>query len=572
MFNKSGLTIFCVFLLLGVYVGGVSAEAPPDAGSLLQDIEKQTELPVPKKETLITASELSAKDAPEGLTVTVKTFKFEGNTVLTDEQLSDAVSSFSNRPVTFAELQVVLKRVSEAYSEAGWVARAFLAPQDIDTGTVKVRVVESIFSKVLINGPTSERIKPGRLRSMVTRHLTKGKLLSATALDAAIRRINELPGIKVSAALSAGENPGETDILLSVKDGPMVRSYISLDNYGSRFTGEERVTGSFVFNSPFALGEQITATVLHASGTDYGQLAATIPVGYSGLRLGAQASVLNYDIISGFDPLGADGDSVSVGFDATYPLIRSRTKNLSIASSLTDTRFQNDTNDSNSKYSVSTFKTSLTGYMFDELGGGGVNQAVFTVMAGDAEAQPQVQPNGQTQTQAEADINLNGEGDFLKVRYSISRQQRISPKFSFFSSLSGQLSQDNLTSSEKFTVGGASGVRAYTSTEGSGDTGLMLNLELRAALPRNISLTAFYDIGRVSVDKDPAVPDNSATDVPVNKYSLKGAGLSASWHSKSGTSLKATWAKAIGGNDLTDRNGSSSDDASQFWLQLSHSF
>lgn len=562
MLTKTGLRIFPLLLWAQLFAHSVAAQTPPDAGSLRQEIEKETKVPEParKKESLVDVPTPNAKTNPEGLTVTVKSFRFEGNNALSDEQLNDLIAPFLNRPLTFGELETVLSQVLEGYKNAGWIARAFFPPQDIDSGSVEVRVVESRFGEARINGPKSERIESDRLLATLSKQLKKGELLSSSDLDGALRRINDLPGLAVTAVLAAGKSLGETDVLLNVNDGPMVRGNIAVDNFGSRFTGEERLVGSLIYDSPFQYGEQIITTVLHSEGTDYGQLAGTIPVGYSGLRLGAQASILNYEIVEGFDNLDANGESISLGLDASYPLIRSRKNNLSLSLGFTDTSFVNEANNRANKYSVNAFKTRLFGYSFDEYGGGGINQASLAFSAGDAQLDSD-----------DTDGTLNGEGAFLKARYSLSRQQRVASKYTLYVALSGQFTANNLTSSEKFSQGGPSGLRAFTSTEGSGDAGHMLNLEFRMPLPRNFSVTAFYDVGHVRVDKGPVAILNQ--EPPLNEYTLQGAGLSGAWYSKSGFNVKATWASAIGGNALTDSNGSSSgEDRNHFWLQASRSF
>src|SRR5690606_12945875 len=85
----------------------------------------------------------------------------------------------------------------------------------------------------------------------------------------------------------------------------------------------------------------------------------------------------------------------------------------------------------------------------------------------------------------------------------INRHQRLTDRFSLFGGLTGQWSDSNLTSSEKFTLGGPAGVRAYRASEGSGDTGHLLTAEVRVRLPRNVTVAAFYDTGTINTKKDP---------------------------------------------------------------------
>ena len=295
-------------------------------------------------------------------------------------------------------------------------------------------------------------------------------------------------------------------------------------------------------------------------------------MGIGGFRIGPHASNLDYEIVAGLDGVGATGSSTSFGLDTSYPLIRSRFQNLSFLLSLDDSRYENENTisspsgetSSTSTYKVSSVNMTLNGYVIDGAGGGGVNQAALIFTAGNAK---------KTDESAEP---LLAEGGFKKARYSINRQQHITDWLELHGSLVGQLASGNLTSSEKFTLGGASGVRAYTSTDGTGDLGQLLTLEVRVSLPYHLHVTAFYDMGGVTVDKKPRPSALISTSTPPpNHYTLKGAGLSTSWTSDSGFNLKATWAARIGSNPLLATATGVNDDSSdknRIWLQASMKF
>src|ERR1700677_4630556 len=78
----------------------VHAQTAPDAGSLLQQIERGQHPALPPK-----APPEFEPPAPMqslgGVTVTVKAFTFTGNTLLTSKQLAPAVAKFLGRPISF---------------------------------------------------------------------------------------------------------------------------------------------------------------------------------------------------------------------------------------------------------------------------------------------------------------------------------------------------------------------------------------------------------------------------------------------------------------------------------------
>ena len=558
-----------VFLALSLSVmTPVKAQAPPDAGSLRQEIEKRIEPSEPKKDeaSIEPSPSPRAASAPSGPTVTVTSFRFAGNTLLGERELTKAVSGFVDRPLDFPELQKAPAAVAEAYRNAGWIVRAYLPLQEINNGVVTIEVVEALFGETRFEGSEPKRIDFDRVMTMISRQQSHGKPLQAKSLDRALLLINDLPGVAASGSLTAGKGDRETDLLLTLRDDSLFSGEVAVDNAGSRFTGENRVIGTAFVNSPFGIGDQIVGTILYAQGTRYGQLSATAPVGNNGWRVGGHVSHLSYDLIAPeFDALDAKGTSTAVGVDTTYPLIRSRTKNLYVSVSYDKSTFDNESlGATSSDYKVDTLRTNLNGYFFDELGGGGANRVTVTTTFGKVDLDGS--PN-QTADAATTQI----DGSFTTLRYYLNRQQHLTDMVSLYGAVAGQFASGNLDSSEKFYLGGATGVRAYPTSEAGGDQGVLATLEGRVRLPNSFSAAAFYDWGQITVNRD-----NDFLGAPMlNSYNLQGAGLSVGWFGKFGLNIKATWAHRIGSNPRATVNGNDQDGSlktNRFWLQASMSF
>jgi hemolysin activation/secretion protein len=204
------------------------------------------------------------------------------------------------------------------------------------------------------------------------------------------------------------------------------------------------------------------------------------------------------------------------------------------------------------KYKSQTASLTINGNLFDDMGGGGANNGSLSVSKGSLDLAGS--PIATTQA----------AGSFQKFRFAAARQQVLTKDLSFYASIAGQRASQNLDSSEKFYLGGASGVRAYPSSEGGGAEGHILNLELRARLPDNFSVTGFYDHGSVAVNKN-----NPAA---LNNYDLKGVGVSVAWTASFGLTVKATLARRIGDNPNPTFTGTDQDGSltkNRFWLQAS---
>ncbi len=541
-----------------------TAQTAPDAGSVLQQIERQRSVPLPPQ-----TPPQFAPPAPlqslGGATVTVTAFRFAGNRLLTPAQLAPAVKGFLNRPLSFSELQNAAIAVAAAYREAGWVVRAYLPQQDIAGGTVTIQIVEAIFGALRLD-MQGARVSEARLRGIVQAAQPAGTPVNGDALDRALLLIDDLPGVAATGRLAEGRNQGETDLVLSVAAAPRASGDVSADNTGARSTGSARVVATVGLNSPFGLGDQASATLLHSRGSDYARAAYSLPVGSRGWRLGANVSHLKYRVVTPeFSQLDAHGDSTAAGVEATYPLIRSRLANLYVTLAYDAKRFDNlSAGVTSTRYKLRTSSVGLNGNVFDNRGGGGASSGSLMLVQG------RVDLGGSPNEAADA-ASTRTAGSFTKLRYALARQQVVTESVSLYASLSGQAAGKNLDSSEKFYLGGAGGVRAYPASEGSGAEGQLLNLEARVRLPANVNLSGFYDWGSVHVNKHNAI---TGAALP-NRYTLQGVGVSLGWMANFGLSVKATLAHRIGNNPNPTATGSDQDgtlDKNRFWLQASQPF
>ena len=437
---------------------------------------------------------------------------------------------------------------------------AYLPTQDFSDGNITIQIIEAVFGGTKLDGAVPARFNEARLMRFFNSAQSKGELLNADSLDRALLVLDDLAGVSVSGTLNKGAGANETELLIKTVDEPLIQGDVTTDNGGSRATGSERVNASFYLNSPMGWGDQATANVMHSQGSDYSRLAYTVPMGNDGLRLGASGSYLSYALVTDtFQGVQAKGTSSTFGLEANYPLIRSRTKNLYAGFNVENKSFNNDSGlAASTHYAISDIRLGLNGNNFDKLGGGGANAAGLTLTYGE------VKPDS-ANLAAPAAL----AGFFTKLNYQLRRQQTITNSMSATVALSGQAANCNLDSAEKFSLGGANGVRAYPSNEGGGADGHMVNLELRSVLPNNLNLTGFYDYGRVSVNHD------NDTFLDPNTIILKGAGLSLAWQARVGFNLKATWAQRIGNNPNPTSTGTDQDGTlkeNRFWLNAALAF
>ena len=270
----------------------------PDAGSLRQQIERNLPTPLPKKLAPAKPAEPAAMAPAPGVSLTVKEFRLVGNTLLSNAQLQPVLAPWLNRSIGFADLQEAAAAVASAYRQAGWVVRAYLPQQDIDQGIVTLQIVEAVFGGASIEGSAAKRVASEQILRGILAHHKTGEPLNADALDRALLLADDLPGVSVLGSLKEGAAERETALSLRVADEPLTAGYATLDNFGARSTGEERLNANLNLNSPLGRGDLLNGDLIHTQGSDYLRLDLSSPVGPLGWRVGVNASNLRYQLIA----------------------------------------------------------------------------------------------------------------------------------------------------------------------------------------------------------------------------------------------------------------------------------
>jgi hemolysin activation/secretion protein len=97
-----------------------------DAGALRQQIDQQREVRIPQALPAKRVAPPPEIKPQAGVSIKIKSIRFEGNTLLKSEQLAPTVVDFIGREVGFDGLQRATDAVAAAYRQAGWIVRVYL--------------------------------------------------------------------------------------------------------------------------------------------------------------------------------------------------------------------------------------------------------------------------------------------------------------------------------------------------------------------------------------------------------------------------------------------------------------
>jgi hemolysin activation/secretion protein len=177
-----------------------------------------------------------------------------------------------------------------------------------------------------------------------------------------------------------------------------------------------------------------------------------------------------------------------------------------------------------------------------------------------------------SQTMSVTSGRTSKDGRYNKLNLNISRLQSLTAEWSVLATGGAQFTQNNLDSSEKLYLGGATGVRGYPAGEAGGSEGSTFSLELKRRINNELNLGAFYDYGRVKVNHD----NNLSSPANPNSLGLQAYGFAVNWQFKPTVDLKTTLSRRICSNPLAvNYNGNDSDGTvkqTRLWVSVTVAF
>ena len=467
--------------------------------------------------------------------IPVKSLRIVGATVVSEATLQALLSDVPGRSFTLAELQHRIQRIGDYYQNMGYpVARAVLPAQDIRDGVVEVLVLEGRIG--MVSFENQSLIDDAALARLFGAP-PSGSVVSAPELERRLLLLGDTPGSsRAGAVLQPGSRTGETDVRVQVDGAERVVAQLDLDNHGNRYTGYWRVGAQAEINSPLGLGDRLQ---LRGMTTDealrYLRLGYRIPVAQAGWTVGAAWSQVNYSLGREYAALQARGWARTASVDTSYALVRSAAHSLTASVGWDHKTFE-DRIEVLTPASVTGKSSHLLGLSLNGFGSTAAHSYAYTG----------IWSHGQLKLPTAAQISADEagprtRGHFNKFVLTANVTLPLQQGWSLYGSGYLQQASRNLDASEKLSLGGANGVRAYPQGEATGDVGQLATFELRynpALSP--MQLAGFVDAGHVRFDRRGYGNAGPAT------RTLYALGGSVTWAPRQDVGLKLMLAHRLG--------------------------
>lgn len=404
---------------------------------------------------------------------------------LPPEQAKEIAAPYFGKRITMQDLDAICRQIMAYFEDIQQpVVTAVVPEQEIRGGVVQILVVKGQMGKVRVEG--NRYFQTENLKDDI--QLQPGDDLDLGVLTDNIGWMNSNPFRQVDPSLTPGDQPGQTDVVLNVKDRLPIRPFVSYDNFGIQSLGYNRFsTGVSLCDIWTGFDQQLNYQFLSSGDfnslvSNSGAYVMALPWQHNLSIFGAYSKA-NPDPINSFSQNGYFWQtsmryniplptlSALEGLDFRhqtyfgYDFKASDTNIFFLGAELPTTN-----NGLVGLYNISQFTLGYTFNLVDPIG----STSFETVLFGS--------PGGMTSnntTSAFQNIDGGADAQYIYGKFSINRLFRLPGDAAIL--LSGQIQQadSNLMPSESFGIGGYDTVRGYDQRSANGDNAYLGNIEIR---------------------------------------------------------------------------------------------
>jgi hemolysin activation/secretion protein len=289
-------------------------------------------------------------------------------------------------------------------------------------------------------------------------------------------------------------------------------------------------------------GDQLTGA--YVSGQNHRALNASslsyeMPLGYQGWRGGVRSNRGHYALGGSLAATVATGRITNNSVYLQYPLLRSLVHSAELTLAAGELDLQDKTTGTQDPRQHHLLWSELrdTSQRDSSLQTWGLGLTTGRMRYDTAE---------QATTDAS---NLNRQGDYQLVNLDVKHSHALSSAVDLTGSYKTQWASKNLDSYHKMNVGGSNAVRAFASSEVTGDQAHLVRLELGYSQRiQNDShrFSLFYDWAQAHINQNPLAANEAS-----NRVRIAGFGLQWELQLDTGLGTRLYWAKPQGGDRTT---------------------
>jgi hemolysin activation/secretion protein len=433
-----------------------------------------------------------------GLSVTVESFRIEGSSVFSAEELENLTEPYTGHAIGFEELLLARDAITDYYVEHGYhTSGAIIPDQDVADGVITIQIVEGTLADVEILG--LNRFRPGYFRTRLRR---AGRTpVNVNQIEEQLQRFQRDPRVeRVRAQLNPGTRRGESVLTLEVEEARFYSLALGAANDNSPGVGS--YTGHFEpsVSNLIGYGDELRSSIQISEGLRQYNASFAVPLPPFDTRLMLHFQRSDSDVVEEpFDILDIESRSTTYGITLDQPLLRTSEHEIRLGATAeyreSKTKvldqcfsFVFGTNDCKNEVSVVRTFASWTW------------ATPSYVVAARSTLSVGVHALGSSDRR-----NPLPDSEFVAWLGQLQWAHRLPERLlggEIVSRVDVQLADQSLVGIEKFSVGGMRTVRGYRENQYVRDNGVVASVELRIPILRDrrgraiAQLAPFVDYGR----------------------------------------------------------------------------
>ncbi|MEH2135841.1 ShlB/FhaC/HecB family hemolysin secretion/activation protein [Nostoc sp.] len=479
-------------------------------------------------------------------TIVVERFEVLGSTVFSPKELALATAEFTKRPISLTEVYQARSKITELYVRNGYITSgAYIPPQTIQSGVVKIQVVEGKLEDIQVTG--TRRLNPNYVRSRLA--IATSAPLNRQRLLQALQLLQLNPLIQnVSAELSAGSRTGSSLLEVKVSEAKTFSSQIVLDNGRSPSVGSFRRGLRLNEGNLLGLGDSLGVAYTNTDGSNSFDASYTLPLNPRNGTLTFNYGTTSSNVIEPpFNVL--DIESASRYYEVTFrqPIVQTPTQEFALG--LTASR-----RESEASYSPLGEQLPFPGLGADEQGRTKVSAFRFFQEWTSRNSREVIAIRSQFSLGIDVlnpTINQNApDGRFFAWQGQAQWIRLLAPETLLLLRLNTQLASRTLLPLEQFGLGGQDSIRGYRQDYLLTDNGTFVSAEVQVPILRlpqidsTLQVVPFADFG---------IGWNSSGRENPNHNTLAAVGLGLRWTQGDRFTVRLDWGVPLISVDSNDR-------------------
>ncbi|MEI6643487.1 MAG: ShlB/FhaC/HecB family hemolysin secretion/activation protein [Novosphingobium sp.] len=419
---------------------------------------------------------------------TVEAIDVVGATVLTADEIENAVYPYTGENKTPADLEAARKALQDVYAAKGYEAAVVdLPPQDnarFAQGYIQIRVSEAPVGEVRVAG-TKFHSEEG-VRAQLPA-VEAGKPINLAVLQKQLAEANRIPDRTVTPSFKPSKTEGAIDVELKVKDTFPVHGSLEVNNDNSPNTDRLRLAASLRYTNLWGKGHTISGSYIVAP-RDRRQ-TEVISGSYNAPLLGTPLSLVLFGFKSNSNIAALGGTQVlgngyQIGARAIYRLAGEKAdQSFSLGFDYKDFKQNIVVKGELASQAPIRYIPLVLGYSYSRpsdkgefelnLGATLGLRVVKRLVCADLTQSANCSLEDQLSLR-----DFNARENFAHVNLDLSYSRLIADDVSLIFKLAGQYADGHLVSNEQFGLGGESSVRGYFQSEAVGDRGVVGTVQL----------------------------------------------------------------------------------------------